>query len=93
MKIVPFKIEVNPEESEKVQRILFKNGYCWKDGDTIISELNSPLLYFRRYSGRILKLTCSDSSDYLSFDGSELPELTFDTFMTLYGKYDIKLGR
>jgi len=46
MKIKEFKMRVNPEQSRKVQEVLFKNGYSWNAGQTEVINTESKFLYF-----------------------------------------------
>ena len=40
-----FKIKVNPEESEELQKFLFSIGICWADGRKVIDFKELPYLY------------------------------------------------
>ena len=83
MKILPFKMRVNPEQSAKVQEILFKNGYQWRD--LTMNVFLCKWLILRKFKDfGEPKLTYSNNlMDY--FYHTE-PELTYDQFIKLYDK-------
>ena len=78
MKIEPFKMKVTPEQSKRVQEILFKNGYSWTGDDTSISMLWRTHLYFR---GKFL--FCGQSTEWFK-DVHELSEITYQEFIDKY---------
>ena len=92
MKIEPFKMKVTPEQSKRVQEILFKNGYSWfMNGATNVKHLYSPYLYFTQ-SIRLREtqpnLTKGDFK--FTFYENDAPELTYQEFMD---KYDFELPK
>jgi hypothetical protein len=79
MIIEPFKMKVNPEQSEKVQKILFANGYKWKNGVPSILHTNYSFLYFN--DDRTLAHRMNDAAYFVH---SHLKEISFDEFMLKY---------
>src|SRR6056297_1473797 len=79
MKIKNFKMKVTPEQSVKVQKVIFENGGSWRDGRKEIIRYRSQYIFYK-YE----ELTVSDYDDY-SMD-KELPLLTYEQFMELYSK-------
>lgn len=85
MKIEPFKMRVTPEQSRRVQEIIFENGGKWRQGQTDVINTNSPCLAFDLYGDGI-----SAWRDPLTglplFSDAEVPEITYDEFINKYGK-------
>src|SRR6056297_4001624 len=75
MKIKNFKMKVTPEQSVKVQKVIFENGGSWRDGRKEIIRYLSQYIFYK-YE----ELTVSDYDDYSS------PLLTYEQFMELYSK-------
>lgn len=76
-----FKIKVTPEQSEIVQREMFKHKYFWNaTGSPKVNNLSRPYLYFE--DSRIHYSTGEDSF----FGNYNLPELTFEEFQSKYLK-------
>lgn len=69
----PFKIYVNPQESENVQQILFDNGYSWRSGEKRIKYTDQNYLFFTERG-----LTC-DNPDHIKFSG--MIEFTYNEFL------------
>ena len=86
MKIEPFKMKVTPEQSKRVQEILFKNGYSWfMSGATNVKNLYSPYLYFTKsiaLGETQPNLTKGDCESTFYNDG--IAELTYQEFMDKY---------
>ncbi len=80
MEIKPFKMQVTPEQSERVQEILFKNGYKWAGGSNDIYMTDSNQLYF---NGKEL----TQSSDIEWFRNKNLPEITYQQFIDMYDEF------
>ena len=78
MKIAPFKMRVTPEQSARVQEILFKNGYMWLSGADYAHCFSYPFLYLG------IALACGERQE--TFDGDNEPELTCEQFINLYDK-------
>ena len=85
MKIKPFKMKVTSEQSRIVQQTLFSNNYMWFTGDTTITNLSSPHLYF--YEDTLRQTEDFQESFFIEH---ELPELTFQEFFDRYVKWCIK---
>ena len=73
------KMRVTPEQSAKVQEIIFKNGGSWTDGDTNIETINHPFLYLKENS----LLTRSMDCNY--FKASSLCEVDPELFILTNG--------
>ena len=73
-------MRVTPEQSTKVQKILFKSGYTWLDGTQKTMKKSAPYLAFDESDG--------DFSMTLGivweFGRYKTPELTYLEFITLY---------
>lgn len=69
-----FKIKVNPEQSEVVQRHLLSLGYSWGIQDETILFLNKPYLY--AYREKYMKYGVCN----LSFEDKDMMEVHFDDF-------------
>ena len=65
------KVKVNPEQSEKVQEIVFKAGIHWIGNDTKVRYTNEPYLIFDS-TGIIRYLK---STDYYEFEQNKEKEL------------------
>ena len=53
IKLEPFYIEVTPEDSEIVQKLLFKCGYRWTSdvyNEQVVRHLDKPILVTRTFS-------------------------------------------
>ena len=96
MKIAPFKIKVNKTRSEKVQEILFGNGYKWNGGSTRV-DTRGIHLYFYGGAGitddpskypvlthTIYNGDIKERKEY--FKNKNIPELTYEQFIKLYDK-------
>jgi len=77
-KIQPFKIKVTPEQSAKVQEVLFRHHCRWASGSRKIILINSPYLFLN--AGNYI--TKTEELSY--FISNSFSEITFDQFMTLY---------
>ena len=73
------KMRVTPEQSAKVQEIIFKNGGSWQGGDTNIEATDIPFLYLK---GKSL-LTRSRDCNY--FNASSLSKVDADLFIRTNG--------
>jgi len=78
MKIKNFKMKVTPEQSVKVQKVIFENGGSWRDGRKEIIRYLSQYFFYENE-----ELTVSDYDYYMD---KELPLLTYEQFMQLYSK-------
>lgn len=76
MKIEPFKMEVTPEQSRRVQEIVFRNGYAWYGGSRAVMNEQFKCLFFEDDT-----LTVSNSIHSVA----GLPIITFADFMARYG--------
>ena len=85
MKIKPFKMKVTSEQSRIVQQTLFSNNYMWFTGDTTITNLSSPHLYF--YEDTLRQTEDFQESFFIEH---ELPEITFQEFFDRYVKWCIR---
>jgi len=88
MKLKPFKIQVNPEQSEYVQKCVFAHGGEWfkKDMGTTVHDTDKPYLTY----GSIMNpdkyyLLFSSIEHKQTFDENKAPEITFGKFKELYG--------
>lgn len=83
MKITPFKMQVTPAQSKRIQKILFENGYGWYVYGGHIRNTYCPYIHlWRGYEEEVSTLTTLES--VTSFNNSTQPELTFGEFMKLY---------
>jgi hypothetical protein len=89
MKIQPFKIKVNPEQSAKVQEILFKNGYEWLDGTQETQLLYCNQIAFDLSDGDLAP-TIGQVFEFekypAEFEKYPADELTYSEFIKLYDK-------
>ena len=69
-----FKIKVNPEQSEVVQRHLLSLGYSWGIQGETVMFLGKPYLY--TYREKYMKYGVCN----LSFEDKDMRELHFDDF-------------
>ena len=69
-----FKIEVTPEQSEVIQKLLFIAGYSWFSGDKIIKFTDRKYLFFD--CGHITTSTYFGPN----FNNPN-PEITFEEFI------------
>ena len=82
MEIANFKMRVTPEQSRIVQQTLFNNGYKWRDGSTKVVLEQKTVLVLEN---------CIKWTDEESFEGKDLPELTFQEFFDRYVKWCVKV--
>lgn len=73
-----FKIKVNPEQSDVIQKLLFLTGYTWKNGSKKVCLTNQEFLFFSDWSD-VKEITFTHSEEY--FYNDKLPEITFDEFI------------
>jgi hypothetical protein len=72
--IPKFKIQVNPEQSEYVQKWIFANGGKWQGyQNTTVSETCMPYLFTNTQDNNTLTWGCSGNHN-------TSPEITFDQF-------------
>lgn len=87
MKIEPFKMRVTPEQSRRVQEIIFENGGGWRQGQTTVIKTNCPCLAFDLHGDGDGISTWSDPfAGSPPFLDAEVPEITYDEFINKYGK-------
>jgi len=96
MKIAPFKMRVTPEQSKRVQELLFKNGYKWfatvGPESQEVDKISSPYLFFDMGEGErvpsLTHLTIDNSERYNRryFEGNKNHELMYFNFIKLYDK-------
>lgn len=73
--MLDFKVKVTPEQSRIVQETLFKLGYKWFSGATIVKHTRKPVLH--------ISLIDKDIT-YLSSDN--VSSMTFETFEKMFIK-------
>ena len=73
-----FKIKVNPEQSDVIQKLLFLAGYTWSSNDTNVQFIEIPFLLFHYYMGE-QKLFLSRGR--FTYEISYYDEITFDEFI------------
>ena len=73
-----FKIEVTPEQSEVIQKLLFLTGYSWCSNDTNVQFIEKPFLFFHYYIGE-QKLFFTEC--VFTYEASSYDEITFDEFI------------
>ena len=71
-KVIPFKIEVTPELSEKIQEIGFEEGVCWWNEKRFVEYTDAPVLVF---DGDKEFTYCSEIDDY--FENLSEQEISF----------------
>ena len=83
MKIKPFRIQVNPQQSRIVQETLFKNGYNWwslgSPCEKIVQLTNESVLHFDGHS-----LTFGDLLTFNSNEDYGEEKINFSKFENLY---------
>lgn len=77
-----FKIRVNPEQSEIVQKEMFKRGYRWLSGKKEVSYTEAPYLYIM--DDVMIKTYLVWESDDSEFEECQLPELTFSEWRDIF---------
>jgi hypothetical protein len=88
--ILPFRMNVTPEQSKIIQEFLFANGYTWIGdyNNNFVQYTNSPFLYFSKHAGSMEKCTLvrseKDTSRPNYYDIYPAPEYTFDEFVQNY---------
>lgn len=82
MEIQNFKMKVTPEQSRIVQQTLFNNRYKWQDGSTKVVLEQKTVLVLEN---------CIKWTNEESFEGKDLPELTFQEFFDRYVKWCVKV--
>lgn len=75
--IKPFKMKVNPAQSEIVQRELLERGYEWTSGRKLITNTGEPFFYFDEGCMSFGNMT-------RNFNEDTSPEITFEEFVTKY---------
>lgn len=78
-KLNQLKIRVTPEQSEKVQIQLFKNGISWKDEESTVRFVSYPFLIVSETGIGFLPIT-----QYAVFNSDERTELSFEEFELMY---------
>lgn len=87
MKIEPFKMSVTPEQSKRVQEIIFENGGKWRNGKTAVIRTDFPCLAFGLRCGSDGISGWSDPfAGSPTFSDAEVPEITYHEFINKYGK-------
>ena len=79
MKIEPFKIQVTPEQSAKVQNELFRKGFFWCSENDKVLHTDVPYLMFRHCLNGDLAIYYEYSE--AAFEERKLREITFEQFM------------
>ena len=74
---------LTPEQSENVQKILFKNGYCWASGKFDIIHTDKKYLTLRELSSDIDSIFLF-YNNYYSND-HDVPLISYNDFDTMYG--------
>jgi len=78
MKIIkPFSMKVTEEQSEIVQKVLFRNGYSWINGSTNVMQLDKEYLVF----SNTVTNKCFLCWNNVYSDDEDTPATTFEQFI------------
>lgn len=87
MKIEPFKMRVTPEQSRRVQEVIFENGGKWRNGKTTVIRPDFPCLAFDlRGDGDGISGWSDPFIGPPTFLDAEVPEITYYEFINKYVK-------
>ena len=79
MKIEPFKMKVTPEQSKKVQKILFAHGCYWYGHLKVVQCETEPYLYLNSDK----EISFGTTEEYFKRQ-KDIKELTYEEFIELY---------
>ncbi|MDX9799375.1 MAG: hypothetical protein RBT05_11020 [Bacteroidales bacterium] len=83
MKIEPFKMKVTPEQSKKVQKILFAHGCHWYGHLKEVQCETEPYLYLGLYPDSDKEICFGTTEEYFKRQ-KDIKELTYEEFIELY---------
>ena len=75
-----FKINVIPEQSEVVQKLLFLAGYTWRNDSKVVFFTEDPYLFFDDDNNHIIQVL-TYSKNECTFINNQNPEITFEEFI------------
>lgn len=75
----PFKIRVTPNQSKRVQEVLFAEGESWRGKSTVVENLQHPFLYFSANG-----LTFGEAINEVLHNSYNATEITYRQFLRIY---------